>query len=570
MENLLKDLNKNINELESKVESKAESLPYLLQIKQLLTNMLPLVDNSTAPDHKTIINKVLQFINYVIECENVISPKSFILLAKSQNLLRMLYNVDQSYELFDEELINDWMKNYDNFFKESEKEDKSLTDKGSDLSIEDKVLTSSDEDLKQMNIDSFENDILEKPISIDDIIEKEIDVYSVENEKVEDNIKEEVFEKEKPVITGSIPSEMMVISEEDNKIKLSSEKKPDKKTGFSTSDLIEDISQELEQESDIDENEDTVSHTPFIKEFSPNIKQAVEEQTESVESKKEFVKERFIQPKEKGEDKKEHKKSPTEPVLFAEAGSFPLDSSEIFDSPLVKLNKYVDSLNYVSKGFDTILNKIFVLSNKLRNYFSDLSSDKEITDLRGYSQYIEQMKESYLNASDIQKQLLTYTTGFNENLTLLRAELNAIIYKASALASSLENVTKVQFFKCFDNILAFPYELIKNTRSFSKTEISKNEKGKQIIYDNKTYEIYHIAKLLGFANSQINLTSSNLIFLNIQNKNIAIEVDEILEVKVTFKGSVIQLEKSIKGVIGAVYYSEEKSCLLFDPIKLLN
>lgn len=551
MENLLKDLNKNINELESKVESKAESLPYLLQIKQLLTNMLPLAENSTAPDHKTIINKVLQFINYVIEYENVISPKSFILLAKSQNLLRMLYNVDQSYELFDEELINDWMKNYDNFFKESEKEEKSLTDKDSDLSLEDKIQTSSGEDLEQMNIDSFENAIPGKPISIDDIIEKEIDVYSFENEKVEDNIKEEVIEKEKPVITGSIPSEMMVISEE-NKFKLSSEKKSDKKTGFSTSDLIDDISQELEQESDIDENDDTVSHIPFIKEFSPNIKQAVEEQTESVE------------------DKKEHKKSPTEPVLFAEAGSFPLDSSEIFDSPLMKLNKYVDSLNYVSKGFDTILNKIFVLSNRLRNYFSDLSSDKEITDLPGYSQYIEQMKESYLNASDIQKQLLTYTTGFNENLTLLRAELNAIIHKASALASSLENVTKVQFFKCFDNILAFPYELIKNTRSFSKTEISKNEKGKQIIYDNKTYEIYHIAKLLGFANSQINLTSSNLIFLNIQNKNIAIEVDEILEVKVTFKGSVIQLEKSIKGVIGAVYYSEEKSCLLFDPIKLLN
>jgi len=551
LENLLKDLNKNINELESKVESKAESLPYLLQIKQLLTNMLPLAENSTAPDHKTIINKVLQFINYVIEYENVISPKSFILLAKSQNLLRMLYNVDQSYELFDEELINDWMKNYDNFFKESEKEEKSLTDKDSDLSLEDKIQTSSGEDLEQMNIDSFENAIPGKPISIDDIIEKEIDVYSFENEKVEDNIKEEVIEKEKPVITGSIPSEMMVISEE-NKFKLSSEKKSDKKTGFSTSDLIDDISQELEQESDIDENDDTVSHIPFIKEFSPNIKQAVEEQTESVE------------------DKKEHKKSPTEPVLFAEAGSFPLDSSEIFDSPLMKLNKYVDSLNYVSKGFDTILNKIFVLSNRLRNYFSDLSSDKEITDLPGYSQYIEQMKESYLNASDIQKQLLTYTTGFNENLTLLRAELNAIIHKASALASSLENVTKVQFFKCFDNILAFPYELIKNTRSFSKTEISKNEKGKQIIYDNKTYEIYHIAMLLGFANSQINLTSSNLIFLNIQNKNIAIEVDEILEVKVTFKGSVIQLEKSIKGVIGAVYYSEEKSCLLFDPIKLLN
>lgn len=567
MEELLNDLNKNINELESKVESQVESLSYLLKIKEILNNMIPLAENSTVPDYKEIILKVLNLINHLIDKEGIISPKNFILLAKSQKLLRMLYNVDQSYELFDEELVKDWLKNYDVLFKKAEEEKISSQAKEKYILSNDKTPNASKDLDDRVIFDSLEVAITKKPISVDDIIEKELDVFPEEKESSEEkNLKNAIEKEEEEIITGSLPSNRMEIPENDEKIELKREKKIEEKTGFSTSDLIEDIGNELERESESKEEDITVAgqiaEVPFIKELSDDLEKSLKEYNQLEESNKDVVKEEV--------PLRTHKKSPTEPVLFAEAGPLSLDSSKLFDSPLIKLNKYAESLNYVSKGFDTILNKTFALSNTLKNYLSTLSSDKEISELKEYHNYIEQIKESYLNASDIQKQLLTYTTGFNENLTLLRAELNTILQKVSSVISSFANINKVQFFKCFDNIFAFPLETLKNTKTFLRTEILKNEKGKQIIYNNKTYEIYHIAKLLGFANTQVNLNSSNLIFLNIMDRNIAIEVDELLESKITFKASDPQLEKSIKGVIGIVFYSEEKSCLLFDPLKLLD
>ncbi len=567
MEDLLRDLNRNISELESKVESKVESLQYLLLIRRLINNIIPLTEKSSVPNHKKIVLKILKFVNFLIENEGVISPKSFILLLKSHNLLRMLYNVDMSYELFDEELVNDWLKNYNDIFKQTTSEEQYLINETSKFAFKDKINDPSVKSEEQVPLDSIEQVIPEKDISVDDIIEKELDDFSkdiqeannFDDRKVED-VAEEKKEEE---ITGSIPVQMLEIDNEDEQIESNGINDSKEKSGFSTDDLIDDISSELEKEIESSENNSTtvdqVDKLESLKEFDYDFDEAIKEKDKKVEK---LGIEKI--------EKKESKKTATEPVLFAEANSISLDPSKIFDSPFIKFKKYIDNLNYVSNGFDTILNNVFVLSNRLKDFFGKLSSDKEIAEYSKYINYVDQMREFYISASDVQKNVLTYTTAFNENLSLLRSELNTMAQKISDDVPSDKNTVQVQFFKCFDNVFAFPQNIIQIAKNVPKTEILKNGNLRQTVYKNITYDVLHIAKLLGYSNVQINPTGSNLIFLNIPQKNIAIEVDQILESKATFKASVPQYEKSIRGVIGCVLFSDDKSCLLLNPTLLLQ